>query len=999
MLSYHASPLRDVPPILLLSPPVTAAIFTIVLTILVWKRRRLRAGTAFFRLLLWISVAAATEVLELFGPTLEWRLLFLAFEHAATGMVAAYWFTFVWEYARGEGSLPRGARAFLWSAALLNVALAFTNPWHGLMWRGVEWPPETVFAPLEVQPGLWMPIQQALVALAGLLGSALLLHRMYTARGPLRRQAVVVLIGSLCLESGYLLKVSGLNPLEPVDFFPIAIILSSLLFTWGVLYRHLLTFTPVAREQVLDAIPALVMAVDREGRILDVNAPMEALIGLRGGQIVGKPYPEVFAAWPQEVARVQRAESYPVELPVTVQGQERHFQVTVSDLPGDGHIVLVNEVTRERLIQQELMEIHQRLNTLLDNSPDPMLIKDAEGRWQLANPAMLALFDLEGVDYRNKTDLELAEFVPFHRPALEFCVSSDQRAWEHARLYHSEEAIPRRDGEMRIFDVLKVPLFHPDGSRRELIIQARDITAQKLAEQDLRRRGVRQQLLLEISARMNMLQHPEEVYALLCRESTELLAADCGCLYWNDARQRTLYRLAEYNLPEGDFPIAHGEGVTGKVAESGKPLLIEEYADWPERLPRYRETPPPYHSVLGVPVLWQGEVQAVLVVFSRREERTFSSEDKDLLTLLAHLASGVMANTRLLEQESRQRRLSDSLRRTTLMLNASLELEQVYDHLLHEVEKLVSYDSANIMSVDAEGCIRVVSAVGYERFAPPESLEAMKGRTFQRGDLPGLERILDRQEAAVVSDTRGHAEWVSVPWGMHIRSWVGVPILVGGEVRAIFSLDSATPGFYQPQHAELLQTFASHAALAVQNAMLFERIRDMALTDALTQLPNRRYLFMLGEREIQRARRFRHPLCAIMLDIDHFKRINDTYGHAIGDEVLSGLANRLRGILRNVDILGRYGGEEFSILLPAATLEEGLNIGERLRTAVSGEMLPTAGGGIAITVSLGVAEWRADMDTLEELLDVADQGLYMAKQSGRNRVMSIQNANPALTNL
>ncbi len=984
------------PPVLFLSAPITAALFTIVLSVIVWRRRYLRGGVLFFWLIVWIAILATAEALELLSPSLLWRVRFVTLEQAAHSMVAVYWLIFVWEYVRGQHSMPRVLRGFLWSVALLNVVLVFTNPWHNLVWSAVYWPRETPFFSLKLRGGFWMPIQQMFVLLSGATGIAMLSRRMRTTSGILRKQIGVVLIGSLCLESGYLLEVGHFEPLGPVDPFPITIIFSSLMFTWGVLRRHLLTFTPVAREQVLDSIPAWVLVLDENGRILDANAPLERLLGMQNARIVGRPYQQALAAWSDVVARVREAESYPVDVHLALDGEERRFQVTVTPLDDGGYIVLGNDITREWRIRQELLQTHTRLRTLLDNSPDPMLIKDAAGRWELANPAMQALFDLQGKSWEGKTDIELAELVPAHRAALYTCVESDQRAWEHKGLHHSEEIIPSPNGEIRIFDVLKVPLFHPDGSRRELIIQARDITSQKQAEQRLRHNGVRQQLLLEISAEMNTLQHPDEVYAYLCRVSTELLAADGACAYICASDDGMLHRVAAYNVSWEAHTIAPGEGIVGKVFETQRPLLIENYPEWSERLPQYHDVPPPYHTAVGVPVLWQKETRAVLLVFAQGEERTFLSNDLNLLSFLAHLASGVLVNAHLREREREQRKFAETLRESALLLSSSLEPQEIYASLLDEVGKIVPYDSANLMLMDSQGNATVVSMKGYEQFLPPDTLQSLNQHTFAWDEFWNLRHIYENHVPVLFSDTRNAPHWIETKWGVHIRSWVGVPILIEDAPRAIFALDSTTPGFYTQKHIEILQIFAGQAALALQNALLFDKIRTMALIDSLTRLPNRRYLFTLGEREVKRVHRFGHSLAALMLDIDHFKRINDTYGHAIGDEVLARVAERLGRVVRNIDIVGRYGGEEFGVLLPEASLADALEVGERLRKAVGEQLIQTSGGGIAVTISVGVAEWRDDMDDLTELLDVADQGLYMAKQAGRNRVRSIQNANPSL---
>lgn len=165
-------------------------------------------------------------------------------------------------------------------------------------------------------------------------------------------------------------------------------------------------------------------------------------------------------------------------------------------------------------------------------------------------------------------------------------------------------------------------------------------------------------------------------------------------------------------------------------------------------------------------------------------------------------------------------------------------------------------------------------------------------------------------------------------------------------------------------------------------------VKKMAIMDGLTHLYNRAGFFEIGAREIKRAKRFEKLLSAIMFDVDHFKQVNDTYGHATGDKVLEEIATRCSKQLRNsVDIIGRYGGEEFAVLLPETTIASARIIAERLRHAITDEPVTTEHGALSVTISLGVAPFEHNsMTDLEALLKHADQALYQAKESGRNRV-------------
>ncbi len=981
------------PPIVLLAPVWVAALFALALTVLVWQRRMLKHGHSLFWAMFWVSLWMFAHAMGTTAFSLPYKYMALEIELSSQFLAVGGWLLFVQEYVRGAKYKWRWFPAFLWRIIILDTGVIFTNAWHHLIWKEVFWPPVSFFAPLRVVPGTLLYIQQSVLVFMYGAGIIILLRQMRRRKGVFRKQVAIILIASLWLAVGHLLDIADIHPLGPVDVLPLAVIVGGLLLVWGVLQTHLLAFTPALREHILDIVPVFLMAVDHEGRIIDVNATLEAASSLSKATILGQSYRQVFAAWEKQIEQVEHAKAYPVDVPFRIRGKTLYYQVTVVPLDSDGgRLLLAQDVTPERSLRQEIVETNERMENFLSNSPDAILIKDAQGRWVLANQAALELLGIPEKAYRGKTDAQLAESFPERKETLAMCAESSRQAWESGHTIHTETLLQLPDGEAKILDVVKTPLYHLDGSPRELLVLMHDITTQKRVEQRMRQQAVRLQLMLEIMASMNALQKPHEIQAYLCRQSVELLNADGSRLYINDPERHWLHCVASYP-PSADcqeYPAAHDEGVLMHIVRTRQPLLIDDYAQWPERL-EYGDELPPYHGVAGVPIIWQDEVQAVLVVFSFSPAHTFDADAVDLLSLLANHASGVLEITYLLQNESRQRELAESLRRTALALNGSLHLKDVFVHLLEEVRHLLPYDSASVMKIfEEDGVARVVHTVGYEQFLTPDQLQHLPQLTWHITDVPNLLQMVTTGRPVSIPDTHVDPEWTVLPVSAHIRSWIGAPIVVNGKVNLIFSLDSVTPHAYRKSHEFLLSTFASHVSLAVQNALLFERIREMALTDELTGVPNRRQVFVLGEREVRRAQRFSQPFSLIMLDIDYFKRINDTYGHLIGDEVLKAIAVRCQSVIREVDVIGRYGGEEFCVLLPEAGLDDACKVAERLRQTVSGESLPTSAGGLSLTISLGVATLTPDIETLQDLLDVADQGLYMAKQSGRNRTRSMQ---------
>jgi diguanylate cyclase (GGDEF)-like protein len=214
------------------------------------------------------------------------------------------------------------------------------------------------------------------------------------------------------------------------------------------------------------------------------------------------------------------------------------------------------------------------------------------------------------------------------------------------------------------------------------------------------------------------------------------------------------------------------------------------------------------------------------------------------------------------------------------------------------------------------------------------------------------------------------------------RSWLAVPVQLRGEPAGVITVGSSQPDAYADVHVEVAAALAEQGAVAYENARLFSRVEELATTDGLTGLATRHHFWQLAEHQLAAVERHARPLAAIMLDIDHFKVVNDTFGHATGDAVLREVADRLRSMTRESDIIGRYGGEEFALVVADA---DAPRFAERLRAAVAAAPVPTEAASVPVTISVGVSYRRAGED-LDALFVRADGALYQSKADGRNRV-------------
>jgi two-component system, cell cycle response regulator len=211
-----------------------------------------------------------------------------------------------------------------------------------------------------------------------------------------------------------------------------------------------------------------------------------------------------------------------------------------------------------------------------------------------------------------------------------------------------------------------------------------------------------------------------------------------------------------------------------------------------------------------------------------------------------------------------------------------------------------------------------------------------------------------------------------------------IPLVSFGQTLGALVLDNAESQAFRAGDVQSLESVADICATAIQNAHYVERVRQLAYIDGLTGIFNRRFFELRISEEIERSRRFDSGMAVIMLDIDHFKRLNDEFGHLLGDEVLRQVSSIFNQQLRKIDIVCRYGGEEFAILLPQTNLEHSMSVAEKLRRLVETWQFP--GVPRPVTISAGAATYPDHGATRDELVKAADAGLYAAKQAGRNRV-------------
>jgi diguanylate cyclase (GGDEF)-like protein len=425
-----------------------------------------------------------------------------------------------------------------------------------------------------------------------------------------------------------------------------------------------------------------------------------------------------------------------------------------------------------------------------------------------------------------------------------------------------------------------------------------------------------------------------------------------------------------------------GEGFTGWVALHGEPLLIPDANDDPRGV-QIPGTDDVAESMVVVPVRHDDEVVGVITL-SKLGLSQFDEDDLQVLSILADQATTALESARLL---TRTETLAWELRR---LLDLSSELAESLDPRLvgqviaRHLTLALGVDACAISSWDRSGD-RIVS-LGQHPNA--EAVEAHP--EYALAEYPETRRVLEELATVLVDaeDPAADRAEVAVLRIEGHRTLAMIPLIAKGQAVGVVELMANDLVEFDEGRLGLARTMANEAAMALENARLFDAARALADRDPLTGFYNHRFFHeRLGE-ELVRARRTRRALSLLMIDLDDFKLVNDTFGHQFGDRFLLRLAEVVRGTLRASDVPARYGGDEFAVILPETDVDGAVAAAGRiLRALESQPVVPEGRGPVPIAVSIGVSELGA-ATRATELIEEADRAMYAAKVAGGSRVLS-----------
>ena len=493
-------------------------------------------------------------------------------------------------------------------------------------------------------------------------------------------------------------------------------------------------------------------------------------------------------------------------------------------------------------------------------------------------------------------------------------------------------------------------------------------------------RAARMAVVQAASARMNSATTVEAVGRAVVEEVGAIVDYHNARVYRVESHESIIPiafegKVGEYEIVDWSvLRTRMGEGFTGWVALHGIPLNVPD-ANADPRGVQIAGTDLVAESMLVVPMRHDGSVVGVITL-SKLGLDQFDDDDLQMVTILADQAATALESARLL---SRTESMATELRRLLEMsqeLSQTLDPKQVGAVIARHVAAALRMDAGIISSWDVAGD-QVVSEGEY-----PDRGIVEHHPVYPLADYPETRRVLE-QQATVIIDAENRSadsDEVAILREEGFRLLIMIPIVAKGHSVGVLELLSKELVPTDEARLDLARTMANEAAMALENARLYEAARSLADRDPLTGFFNHRFLYERMGEEVVRARRTRRPLSLLILDLDDFKLVNDTFGHQFGDRCLVHLAAVVKATLRLSDVPARYGGDEFAVILPDADLEAATAVAHRITEDLARQPVMSDGRGpVPISVSIGVASVGPEVRTPTELVEAADSRMYEAK--------------------
>jgi diguanylate cyclase (GGDEF)-like protein len=422
--------------------------------------------------------------------------------------------------------------------------------------------------------------------------------------------------------------------------------------------------------------------------------------------------------------------------------------------------------------------------------------------------------------------------------------------------------------------------------------------------------------------------------------------------------------------------------------ERGEPLVIEDVRRYPdvETLLLSSAT----KSLYVYPIKAESKILGAISL-SFDVQKPMTPEYHELMTAIASQAGLAVERARLVCNAQRMANEMSSLYDVGLQTGSTLSRDEIVKRTAGNIEKLLNPDAYYIALYDQEN-----EMISFEMFKEQDNVMPKMRASMENGGLTA--HIIQTGQSLLIQDWLTYGDTynlIAKKTGVEMLSYLGVPMVAEERVVGVISVQCVEPMAFDSHDERLLMALAAQTAMALENAKLHQFAQNQAQFDSLTKVYNHGCFVDLVRKAVVESDSDDSQVALIMLDIDHFKKYNDTYGHVAGDNVLRMVANALKSSVRDTDYVGRWGGEEFGVLLTGVGLTEAKKVARLIRRAVS-ELYPVDGHGQLIpnpTISQGISSYPFPSATANSLIEQADAALYHAKAHGRNQLVSYEASN------
>ncbi|OGQ90156.1 MAG: hypothetical protein A2289_19850 [Deltaproteobacteria bacterium RIFOXYA12_FULL_58_15] len=455
-------------------------------------------------------------------------------------------------------------------------------------------------------------------------------------------------------------------------------------------------------------------------------------------------------------------------------------------------------------------------------------------------------------------------------------------------------------------------------------------------------------------------------------------------LLWLDSSDRHM-RVKELRSQSDaivEKPIAAGEGLLGAITKRGEPLLLTNLKPGHSGLVYYSKSEP-ITDFVGVPVLEGKNLRGVLIA-DRKEGVAFDDSDVAVMCTIAEEITRAVQVERIFSEMDREKYQKERFYQASRDFNTARTIDQVAEVAIKAARRVANSELAAVAVATEEEGILYIKAAEWE--GHPEIKKLLGVKFHAESGLVGA--AIKAKHPLPHGTVRASSQPVFAPdLDVNVEAVKVLPLWWKDRGVGALVLGSAHASFLTADLLDMLRVIADHAAIAIANAQMNERVERMATTDGLSGLINHRHFQHLFDGVMLRAERYTRQVSLILTDIDHFKSVNDTYGHPVGDVVLKRISAIIAESARRTDIAARYGGEEFAVLMEETGSRGALQIAERIRQSVEAEVFRCEHGTFRCTLSLGIATFPADGPNKAKITECADQALYKAKSSGRNQTV------------